>query len=183
MNDMTPISGVELPTAADHATDDLDTAPRKPRGFAANPEALARAVETRQKNKLLRANAQALPGTGESDAGSSDKRSGGRPSGGSKRDRNLQGVEQMLLAIHMMVATATGVPEFAIDQAESHVLADALANLGDHYKINISGKPGAVLGVIYAAGIVYGPRAVALFVKSRKQAQAAHGGNPDTGAE
>lgn len=173
MSDTTELAGVELPV-----TGGSDAKPRAVRGFAANPEALRRAVETRARNKGLR-QAVSLPGSDEGDAAPAVPRGPGRPSGSSKRDRNLQGMEQMLLAMHMMVATATGFPEMAIDAQESHILADALANLADHYKISIAGKPGAVLGLIYAAGTVYGPRAVAVFMKLRKEAKT-DDGNPSS---
>lgn len=93
----------------------------------------------------------------------------GRPPGSSnKRERNLQGMEQMLCAIHLMISMATGLEELQIDPSESHILADALANLSEHYKIKLDGKAGAVLGLIYAIGAVYGPRAVSIGIKIRK---------------
>ena len=86
---------------------------------------------------------------------------------GSKRDRNLQGMENLLLAIHVMVAAATGYEDLILSPTEGHALADALANLADHYKIQLDGKAGAVVGLVYTASAIYGPRAVSIVMKAR----------------
>ena len=131
-----------------------------PRGFA-NPEILAKAQEKRKYNKST-ANPTDFSETNEPVVG---VKRGRKP----KSERNLQGVEQVLLAMHMMLATATGYPEFILDKQESHILAEAIANLGEHYKIKLDGKTGAVMGMVYALGVVYGPRAIAIGIRVRNE--------------
>lgn len=135
------------------------------RGFS-NPDVLAKAQETRKANR-----AQSNPTDfAETNEPTSGAKRGRKP----KADRNLQGVEQVLLATHMMLATVTGHPELILDKQEGHILAEALANLGDHYKIKLDGKTGAIMGLVYAIGIVYGPRAVVIGAKIRSDRKASH---------
>lgn len=137
------------------------------RGFA-NPEVLARAQETRRRNSGQR---EAVDlGTERPDGTTGARR--GRP----KTSRNLKGIEQLLLATHLMIATATGCHELMLDEKEGTMLAEALANLSDQYKIKLDGKSGALIGLLYAVGAIYGPRAVTIGIRIRSERKA--DGNP-----
>jgi hypothetical protein len=148
------LQGVALPQEDDEAP-----ASSTLRGFA-NPELLEKAQATRASNRAAREPSDLLPG------GEPAVKRGGRPK---KSDRNLQGVEQLLSSIHLMLALATGFDDLKLDQTEAHLLAEATANLADHYKIKLDGKSGAIMGMIYAAGAVYGPRAVSIGIKLRNR--------------
>ena len=159
MDDVASIlQGVEIDTSDD------DTPAPSTRGFS-NPDILAKAQDTRSKNRADKAPVDLLPDGTESPKG---KR--GRPS--KRSERSLKGVETLLSAIHLMVAKATGFDDLIIEPEESHMLAEAIANLADHYKIKLDGKSGAIMGVIYAAGAVYGPRAVTIGIKLRERNKA-----------
>lgn len=86
-----------------------------------------------------------------------------------KETRSLEGIENMLISMHFMLATATGFDELLLEQSEAHTLADALAKVSDYYKIKLDGKTGAFMGLIWAIGMVYGPRAVTIGIKLRTQ--------------
>jgi len=160
-----------------HARDE----PSVLRGFR-NPEILARAQATRRARRdepdapAMDENGAIEIEPGEQPSEQTRAAVEGKPKRGRPRkaDRNLQGMEQMLLAMHMMIATATGASEMMLSPPEGHMLAEALATLSDHYKIKLDGKAGAVLGLIYAAGAVYGPRAVAIAIRVRKQKRDVH---------
>lgn len=100
------------------------------------------------------------------------KKGRGRPK---KETRSLEGVEKLLVSIHFMLATTTGLEDLSIDQSEAHILADALATLADHYKIKLDGKTGALMGFVYAIGAVYGPRAVTIGIKLRSKGNKSNG--------
>ncbi len=149
--DMDILQPAELP--------ETDPAPDVLRGFS-NPEILQKAQETRASNREGREPKQLLPDGGEA------PKTRGRPK---KQDRNLQGIEQLLLATHLMVASATGYSELILSPADGHMLADAFATLADNYKIKLDGKTGAVMGLIYAVGAIYGPRAVSIAIRVRNE--------------
>ena len=120
------------------------------RGFS-NPEVLARAQETRRKNKEANA---AVDAPNESTPGA--KR--GRKPAAPKTKRDLSGIVVPLVGIHFMLAQMSGLPDLAIDEGEATTIASALSNLTEYYKVKIDGKQGAILGLIYALAVVYGPR-------------------------
>jgi hypothetical protein len=96
----------------------------------------------------------------------------GRPK---KADSDLEGVKQMLLVSHMMLATVSKCQELQIDEQEATMFATSLARLAEHYKIKISGKSGALISFIYTLGIIYGPRAVAISVRIRRERETNRG--------
>jgi hypothetical protein len=126
------------------------------RGFA-NPDILQAAQATRAANRAAREPQDLMPDGSPATKKPRQKRS----------ERSLAGIEKLLSSIHMMAALATGFEDLKIDPEESHLLAEALATLGDYYKIKLDGKSGAIMGLIYAAGAVYGPRAVTIGIKLR----------------
>lgn len=155
------MDGVDILQAAEMPGDDDELPSAAPRGFS-NPDVLKAAQETRARNRATREGVDYIPG------GEPLKTTRSRGAN-KKTERNLKGIEQMLVAIHFMVATATGVQELAIDKEESQMLAEALATLADHYKIKLDGKTGALMGFVYALSTVYGPRAVAIGVRLRSE--------------
>lgn len=136
-----------------------------PKGFL-NPETLAKAQETRRQNKLT---PSSLVGEEMSLDEPERKKRGRKPGQTYTRKRDLSGIESILVGIHAMLSTATAMPELSIEQAEAHVVAEAIANVSEQYKIKLDGKAGAIAGLVYALGIVYGPRAVAITIRLRNE--------------
>lgn len=79
---------------------------------------------------------------------------------------------QHVVGLHKMLAVATGVPEFEINEAEGQALAEAMDAVASEYDIAVSGKAAAMLQLIGTAGLVYYPRvsSIASKVKAKKAA-------------
>lgn len=152
------LSGDMLDFAAEMPLAERNDAAAPRRGFL-NPETLAKAQTARQSRR----------DAGPEDLSDSEPRAKrGRPPG-STRKRDLAGVEAVLVGVHAMLAASLHAPELTIDAAESHAVAEAVANVAEQYKIRLDGKAGAVAGLVYALGLVYGPRAVAIYIRMRNE--------------
>lgn len=148
---MSGFQGEEFPIDQPVGAEPDDTEPEgeRKRGFS-DPEVLARAQATRAANREARMGV---------DMPTSDGKKRGRPPGSKKETRDLDGIIMLLAGIHQMVATATGFDDLEIDREEGALLAKALADLSEQYKIKITGKTAAAMGLLYAIVTVYGPRA------------------------
>lgn len=77
---------------------------------------------------------------------------------------------KQLCGLHIMVAQISGMPEMAISDQESLILAQSIVNVADQYDLALDGKTGAALQLAMTAAMIYGPRA--LSIRARKmQAQ------------
>ena len=165
--DSAGFSGVELGAVVDDETQTAHVLPEgeeiKPRGFA-DPEIRAKAEETRRANRP-----EGAASFGDNDG---KPKRGRKPGSSGKEQVNLRGITEMLVGIHGLLAMLSGFQDICIDKDEGEILAKAIADLGAHYKIKIDGKTSALLGVIYAVAIVYGPRAVTIGkeIRDRKRA-------------
>lgn len=56
------------------------------------------------------------------------------------------------------MASVSKVPEFEIEQTEAKTLAQALANVLAEFDIQPDPKVQAIVGLVVAAGSIYGPR-------------------------
>lgn len=65
---------------------------------------------------------------------------------------------QQIAAIHQGAAVLTGAAIFALKDAESLMMANALCDVLDHYNINLGGPAGVWAGLLTAIGVIYGPR-------------------------
>lgn len=70
----------------------------------------------------------------------------------------------------MGVAGVTNTPELMIDENEAEYLARSTANVLEQFDMKPDPKIQAIVGLIIAAGTVYGPRAY--MIKSRHAAEA-----------
>lgn len=149
----------------------------RPRGFS-DPEVLARAQATRAANR--EAGRPIAPPDGEGDV----KPKRGRPKGSmNKSSPNTKGLEMLLIAVHSgigkLVSYLSDEPEIGdvltIDGDEAKILAVALAECGERYKIRISEKYAALILLCNALGVVYGPRAIAIgfMVRNKRNARTA----------
>lgn len=109
----------------------------------------------------------------------SDKRGPGRPPGSGKAASPKKAVDAKALAnqlkfFHAAAARLTRLEDLEIDNDEAEMLADSIATLMREYDIALSGKTAALLGIVGAMGMVYGPRFIMIReqVQRRKAAQA-----------
>jgi len=77
----------------------------------------------------------------------------------------------MLGIVHLGIATATKLPELALDSDDEKTLASAVLNVADQFDIRPDPKVEAILGLIVAAGVVYGPKVV--MIRERKKEEKA----------
>lgn len=112
------------------------------------------------------------------------RRGRGRPPGPSNTEKghaakadatprgvNIDGVEKILFSIHTVMAAMSGVPELNLDEQEAKDVAKAVQAVGEHYKIILDPKTAAWLELGRVCGVVYGPRAVSIWVRMQMQAK------------
>jgi hypothetical protein len=81
---------------------------------------------------------------------------------------------KQLCGLHIMAAQMTGIPEIAIGEEESQLLAQSIVNVADQYDLAIDGKTGAALQLVLTAAMIYGPRVLAVRARAAQaRAQAA----------
>lgn len=88
--------------------------------------------------------------------------SGSGGAGSSRKASNLADatatLSRTLLMLHLGISAATKTPEMALDQSEADLLAEATVNVLREFDIQPNPKAEAIIGLIVAAGTVYGPR-------------------------
>jgi hypothetical protein len=82
-----------------------------------------------------------------------------------QRRRRSKAVDTDLLAkqltgVHEIAAKVTGLPFIKLDQQEAKILADAIAGVAREYDLALDGKTGAMIQLLAAGAIVYGPRVI-----------------------
>lgn len=65
---------------------------------------------------------------------------------------------KQLMGIHLLVASATGVPEIAIQENEAAILSQGIIAVAQEYGLALTGKTGAALQLFAAVAMVYVPR-------------------------
>lgn len=115
-------------------------------------------------------------GTGE------PKRKRGRPPGSRNRNSagtgsakkqakgspvHLEGIEKILLSIHVGMAAFLKAPELMISQDEAKTLSSAIAEVSEHYPVVADAKTLAWINLTMALGMIYGPRGVAIYVRNK----------------
>lgn len=111
-------------------------------------------------------NGSATSATG--DAG--PKRRGRKPGSTTRAKQatlDVNGIEQLLLSTHYMLAGMTRVQEIALSPDEAKSLAQATANVARHYDVSVSAKALDWTNLIMALGMVYGTRVVAMRNRAR----------------
>lgn len=87
---------------------------------------------------------------------------------GQEAPLNINGVEKILYSLHAFASIA--VPELAIDEGEAKKLAKAIEGVTNEYKVTLDPKVAAYIDLATVCGIIYGPRAVALYMRKKKEA-------------
>lgn len=97
-----------------------------------------------------------------------------RPTSAAKdRGLNINGIEKILFSIHAVAASVSQIPELELDEEECKRLASAIQNVNAAYKIEFDPKKAAMFDLMTACGIVYGPRAVTVFIRKRSETKMA----------
>jgi hypothetical protein len=87
--------------------------------------------------------------------------SGSRAKASNLKDA-VEGLTRTLVVLHVGIAAVSKTPELAIDEDEGRMLAAATANVMEEFDLKPDPKTQAIVGLVIAAGTVYGPRMVAI---------------------
>lgn len=82
---------------------------------------------------------------------------------------SIDSLTRVLTFVHLGIASATKTPELVIDEAEARTLSEATANVLREFDIRPDPKVEAIIGLITACGVVYGPKVY--FIRERKKAE------------
>lgn len=97
-----------------------------------------------------------------------EKRRGRPPGSGTRKTVDKSALAKQLLFAHAVAAQITKIPDIAIDSGEADILSGAITNLMIEYDIALSGKTAAMMGMLGAVAIVYGPRVVLITDKIKR---------------
>lgn len=103
---------------------------------------------------------------GRKSSGTSSPRVSGKKASNSA---SLDALTNTLIIVHAGIASATKIPEMIIEDTEAKVLATAVADVLEQFDIQPDPKVQAIVGLVIAAGSVYGPRVY--LIKERQKAQ------------
>lgn len=100
--------------------------------------------------------------------------SGTAPKSGTSKARgndsqSVKGLEKLLISLHMMAAAATKTPELMLDNQEAAMMASAINAVQNHYDFNVSAEVTIWVNLISASAAVYGPRAVVIYSRKKKE--------------
>jgi hypothetical protein len=80
--------------------------------------------------------------------------------------------------LHTGIAGISNTPELVIDEDEGRMLAAATANVMEEFDLKPDPKVQAIVGLVVAAGTVYGPRTVLIQMrKAQEKREKAAGSN------
>lgn len=79
---------------------------------------------------------------------------------------------KQLVGLHLLAAMGTGIHEMQISEPEGYALAQGIVNVCEQYNLSIDGKTGAALQLAMTAGMVYGPRLLAVRKRANDEAKA-----------
>lgn len=103
------------------------------------------------------------PGSGTKSTAEKPKKSAG------KKAEDIDAFAKQLQGIHVMIAMVSGVKEMAIDAQEAKMLANGINAVAEEYGLEMDGKTGAAFQLLGAAALIYGPRALAVNARVRKE--------------
>jgi hypothetical protein len=105
----------------------------------------------------------------QADAGAASIDLGGATSTPAKKRKTKGDLgARQIQGIHAILAQIPGLDCMMLADEEAAMLAQAMAGVAAEYDIEISGKTGAIVGMVAAVGMIYVPRAIHV-VKSRKK--------------
>jgi hypothetical protein len=119
------------------------------------------------------------------------RRGAGRPAGSRNKPKtegsisepkaapvNINGVEKILFSIHEILAAVSNVSELKIDEKEAKELAAAIAGVTNEYIIVLTPKQAALMELGRVCGVIYGPRAVNIWLEAKNKQSIIHPPQP-----
>jgi hypothetical protein len=110
--------------------------------------------------------------TGPSSPGTRTPNPGAGPSSKAKVSTSLEGIEGILLSVHMMLATFTQIKELELSPDEAAKLSAAIARVAALYDVGASEKTLAWTNLMVCAGGIYGTRAFAYKIRHDSEEEA-----------
>jgi hypothetical protein len=83
---------------------------------------------------------------------------------------SVEGLTRILAIFHVGIAAATKTPEMVLQDAEASNLAAATANVLEEFDIRPDPKIEAVIGLVTAASMIYGPRIYLITERKKREA-------------
>ncbi len=83
------------------------------------------------------------------------------------KNLTVVGIDKILFSIHMFCAMTLQIPELVLKEDEAKQLSDAIRNVNEQFKIALDPKTAAYIELAQVAGIIYGPRAVAFYLRKK----------------
>lgn len=105
------------------------------------------------------------------------RRKRGRPKGSggktkaAKVSTSLEGIEGILLSLHMMGAAMLQIPELVLSEKEAASLTDGIARVASLYDFGASEKTIAWMNLAVIAGGIYGTRAFAYHLRIKQEVE------------
>lgn len=93
---------------------------------------------------------------------------------------NINGVENILYSMHMMLSGITKTPELLLDKAEANAMAIAMAEVSKHYDVAVAQKSLDWANLLMVVGGIYGTRLVAIRMRNSREKELRKK-NPATG--
>lgn len=91
--------------------------------------------------------------------------------GNIEKSVNIDGIEKILFNLHLFAATLV-VPELALEEKEAKELARSIKAVNEQYKLTLDPKQAAWIDLMTTCGIIYGPRAVAIYLRKQTDKKA-----------
>lgn len=139
--------------------------------------AWARATEAKAKRGPTnpKPSSGAKPGAANPKAGTASQfdaspMAGAKMSNAKGKDKkDLEKWSRSVQFAHAMLAMKMQNQDFAISDEEALLLTEAVVDLLEYYNIKLKGQAGAWGALIYAVGMIYGPRVASLIIAKRMQ--------------
>lgn len=102
-------------------------------------------------------------------SGGSNSSSGTRTK--AQNTASVEGLTRILAILHVGLAAATKTPEMVLEDSEAENLAKATATVLTEFDIRPDPKVEAVIGLVTAAGLIYGPRIYLITERKKLEAE------------
>jgi hypothetical protein len=116
--------------------------------------------------------------TGDATGGNDAPKRRGRPKGSKnvgtgtqapKTKTTLEGLENILLSIHLMGAGFLKCPELVIEQKEAEKISEAIKRVAEFYPIGFTEKQMAWANLIFVLATIEGTRIIAIWNRTQKE--------------
>ncbi len=92
---------------------------------------------------------------------------------------SIADLSNTILGFHQLAYMATGLEDVLITEKQAGMLATSMDNVSREFGIALSGKTGAIIGMLATCAMIYVPKALTISMKinAMKKAKATQGGN------